>query len=102
MRGKRGRQPGQKNDSRMLGTVGVPTLQRMIGALVRSMAEPGLSAAMKLKLCRQVNELRADLAKCRIEAARRKADALLAEIPANPPNGASVSNVSEDVPNKKT
>jgi len=76
---KRGRQPGQKIDNRMLGTVGVPILQKMIGALVRSMAEPGLSASMKLKLLRQINELRGDLAKCRIEAARRKANILLAE-----------------------
>ena len=101
MPGTRGRQPGQKIASRMLGTVGVPSLQKMIGALVRSLAEPGLSAAMKLKLVRQVNELRGDLAKCRIEAARRKADILLAETPSMP-NGASVSKVSEGVPSKKT
>jgi len=68
MPGNRGRQRGQKIDSRMLGTVGIPTLQR---------------------------KLRADLARCKIEACRRKADALLAEAPANPPNSVSVSPEAE-------
>jgi hypothetical protein len=95
MPGKRGRQPGQKIDSRMLGTVGIPTLQRLIGALVRSMAEPNVSAKTRLKLLRSINELRADLARCKIEACRRKADALLAEAPANPPNCVPVSPVAE-------
>jgi len=87
MPGKRGRQPGQKIDSRALsGTIGTSHLQRMIGSLVRAMDQPELSAQMRLKLCRQITELRADIARCKIEAERRKADALLAEPPTVSPN----------------
>ena len=91
MPGKRGRQPGQKIDSRALsGTIGTSHLQRMIGSLVRAMGQPELSAQMRLKLCRQITELRADIARCKIEAARRKADALLAEPPTVSPNSSPV------------
>jgi hypothetical protein len=77
---KRGRQPGQQIDSRALsGTIGVSNLRRMVGSLVRSMSESGLSASMKLKLVREINALRADIAKAKLEAARRKAAALLSE-----------------------
>jgi hypothetical protein len=77
---KRGRQPGQRIDSHVLsGTIGVTNLRWMVTQLVVAMTEPGLSASMKLTLLREVNKFRADIAKCRIEATRRKADALLAE-----------------------
>ena len=80
MPGNRGRQPGQKIDSRALsGTIGVTSLRRMVTQPVKAMAEPGLSASMKLKLVREVNQLRADIARCKVETARRKADALLDE-----------------------
>ena len=78
--GKKGRQPGQEIDSRALsGTIGVVNLRRMVTQLIAAMSEPGLSASMKMRIVRQVNELRADIAKAKLEAARHKADALLAE-----------------------
>jgi len=68
---KRGRQPGQKIDSRALSTIGISNLRRMVGSLVRSMSEPGLTPSMKLKIVREINKLRADVAKAQLEAARR-------------------------------
>ena len=47
--------------------------------LVAAISEPGLSASMKLKIVREINGLRSEIARCKVEAARRKADALLAE-----------------------
>lgn len=76
------RKPGQKIDSRALsGTIGITNLRRMVTQLIATMSEPEVSASMKLKIVRLINGLRADIAKAKVEAARRKADALLAEPP---------------------
>jgi len=59
----------------------IQTLRRMVSALVRSLNQPGISPQMALKITHQVNELRAELIRMRVEKARRKAEKLLAEQP---------------------
>ena len=62
--------PRIKDHSRVpLGSVGESTLRRMVSALVRSMNEPGMSASLKLKLTKEVNSLRVELARMRVERA---------------------------------
>ena len=48
---------------------------------MRSLNQPGISPQMALKITHQVNELRAELIRMRVEKARRKAEELLAEQP---------------------
>ena len=48
---------------------------------MRSLNQPGISPQMALKITHQVNELRAELIRMRVEKARRKAEKLLAEQP---------------------
>lgn len=77
----------RKIDSRALsGTIGITTLRRMITRLVRAMAAPGISASMQLKLVRQINDLRNEIAKAKLEAARRKADDLLSDTQSDQPS----------------
>ena len=85
------------HDNRPLTNVGVVNLRRMISSLIRSLNEPGISASMKLRVIAQVNQLRKDLDKVRLEQARRRAD----EILANPPSEPLIEEPEPDKPRPK-
>jgi len=60
-------------------TIFVTNLEAVGDATGRGHFRAGVVRQYELKIVREINGLRSEIARCKVEAARRKADALLAE-----------------------